>query len=49
MPVADAPAENPNKPMSIDEFIAWLGKKGVRATKSDSPPTVPGQKRPPEK
>jgi hypothetical protein len=34
MPVADVPAENPNKPMSIDEFIAWLAKKGVRATKS---------------
>jgi len=48
-PIADAPAENPIKPMSIDEFIAYLAKKGVRATKSDSPPTVPGQKRPPEK
>jgi hypothetical protein len=34
MPVADAPAEGPNKPMSIDEFIAWLAKKGVRATKN---------------
>lgn len=34
MPVGDAPAEDPIKPMSIDEFIAWLEKKGVRATKS---------------
>jgi hypothetical protein len=49
MAVGDAPAEDPIKPMSIDEFIAYLAKKGVRATKSDSPPTVPGQKRPPEK
>jgi len=32
--VADAPAENPRKPMSIDDFIAWLAKKGVRATKN---------------
>ncbi len=43
-PVADAPAENPNKPMSIDEFIAWLAKKGVRATKNgDSSTTIPGR------
>jgi len=34
MPVADAPAEDPIKRMSIDEFIAWLAKKGVRATVS---------------
>jgi hypothetical protein len=47
MAVGDAPAEDPIKPMSIDEFIAYLAKKGVRATKSDSPPAVPGQKRPP--
>lgn len=34
-PVGDAPAEDPIRPMSIDEFIAWLAKKGVRATKND--------------
>jgi hypothetical protein len=33
-PVGEAPAEDPIKPMSIDEFIAYLAKKGVRATKS---------------
>jgi hypothetical protein len=32
--VREAPAEDPIKPMSIDEFIAWLAKKGVRATKN---------------
>lgn len=34
MPVGDAPAEDPIKPMSIDEFIAYLATKGVRATKN---------------
>jgi hypothetical protein len=33
MPVGEAPAEDPIKPMSIDEFIAYPAKKGVRATK----------------
>src|SRR5580693_6091170 len=50
MPVADAPAEDPRRPMSIDEFIAWLAKKGVRATKNgNGSGTIPGQKRPPQK
>ncbi len=32
MAVADAPAENPIRTMSVDEFIVWLRGKGVRAT-----------------
>jgi hypothetical protein len=32
MPVADAPAESPIRTMSVDELIAWLRSKGVRAT-----------------
>jgi hypothetical protein len=31
-PVADAPAENPRRPMSHEELVAWLRKKGVRVT-----------------
>lgn len=27
--VLDAPAENPNKPMSHDEYVAWLRAKGL--------------------
>jgi hypothetical protein len=34
MPVADAPAEDPSKPMSHEELIAWLRGKGVRVTGS---------------
>jgi hypothetical protein len=34
MPVADAPAENPIRRMSMKEFIAWLRSKGVRATEN---------------
>ncbi len=49
-PVADAPVEDPIKPMSIDAFVAWLAKKGVRATvNNDAATTIPGRKRPPEK
>jgi hypothetical protein len=32
MPIAEAPAENPNKPMSQTELMAWLRSKGVRVT-----------------
>jgi hypothetical protein len=34
MPVADAPAENPSRPMSHEELIAWLRNKGVRVTEN---------------
>jgi hypothetical protein len=34
MPVADAPAENPNRPMSPKELIGWLRSKGVRVTEN---------------
>jgi hypothetical protein len=30
MPVADAPAENPMRPMSQKDLVAWLRAKGVR-------------------
>jgi hypothetical protein len=33
-PVTDAPAENPNRPLSRDEFVAWLRSKGVRVTEN---------------
>jgi hypothetical protein len=35
MPVADAPAENPNRQMSQKDLIAWLRSKGVRVTEND--------------
>jgi hypothetical protein len=34
MPVADAPAEDPRRPMSREDTIAWLRGKGVRVTES---------------
>jgi hypothetical protein len=50
MPVADAPADDPRRPMSHEELVAWLRSKGVRVTESgDGSTTIPGQKRPPEK
>jgi hypothetical protein len=33
-PVADAPAEDPRRPMSHEELIAWLRAKGVRVTEN---------------
>ena len=30
--IADAPAENPNRPLNRDEFAAWLRGKGVEVT-----------------
>jgi len=46
MPVADAPAEDPRRPMNHEELAAWLRKKGVRATKNgDGSTTIPGRKR----
>ena len=35
MPVADAPAENPRRPMSRADTIAWLRGKGVEVTEND--------------
>ena len=50
MRVADAPADDPRRPMSHEELVAWLRSKGVRVTESgDGSTTIPGQKRPPEK
>ncbi len=34
MPVADAPAEDPRRPMTHEELVAWLRSKGVRVTES---------------
>ncbi len=43
MPVADAPAENPHRPLSRDDTIAWLRGKGVEVTEnSDGSLTVYG-------
>jgi hypothetical protein len=33
-PVADAPAEDPRRPMSPQEYIASLRRKGVRVTEN---------------
>ncbi len=33
-PLADAPAENPNRPMSQKDLIAWLRSKGARVTEN---------------
>ena len=43
MPVADAPAEEPRRPMSREDTIAWLRGKGVEVTvNSDGSLTVHG-------
>ncbi len=43
MPVADAPAEDPRRPMSREDTIAWLRGKGVEVTEnSDGSLTVHG-------
>ena len=34
MPVGDAPAEDPRRPMSREELTAWLRSKDVRVTES---------------
>ncbi len=33
-PIADAPAENPNRPMNREESIAWLRAKGVEVVEN---------------
>ena len=33
-PLADAPAQNPIRPMSPKELIAWLRSKGMRVTEN---------------
>jgi hypothetical protein len=33
-PVADAPLEDPSRPMSREEYVAWLRGKGVRVTEN---------------
>jgi hypothetical protein len=46
MPVADAPAEDPRRPMSREDTIAWLRGKGVEVTEnSDGSLTVHGRAR----
>ncbi len=46
MPVADAPAEDPRRPMSREDTIAWLRGKGVEVTEnSDGSLTVHGRVR----
>jgi hypothetical protein len=43
MPVADAPAADPRRQLSRDEYIAWLRGKGVEVTEnSDGSVTVHG-------
>ena len=43
-PLADAPAEDPRRPMSREDTIAWLRGKGVEVTEnSDGSLTVHGR------
>ena len=45
-PVADAPAEDPHRPLGRSEYIAWLRGKGVEVTEnSDGSLTVHGRVR----
>ncbi len=45
-PVGDAPAEDPRRPMSREDTIAWLRGKGVAVTEnSDGSLTVHGRVR----
>ena len=45
-PVADAPAENPSRPMSREDYVEWLRGKGVEVTEnSDGSLTVHGRVR----
>jgi hypothetical protein len=43
-PVGDAPAEDPRRPLSREEYIAWLRGKGVEVTEnSDGSLTLHGR------
>ena len=45
-PVGNAPAEDPRRPLSREEYIAWLRGKGVEVTEnSDGSLTVHGRVR----
>ena len=45
-PVGDAPAEDPSRPMSREDYIAWLRAKGVEVTENgDGSMTIRGRRR----
>jgi hypothetical protein len=44
-PVGDAPADDPHRPLSREESVAWLRGKGVRVTENgDGSLTIHGRK-----
>jgi hypothetical protein len=46
--VQDAPTENPNRPLSQKEYIAWLRGKGAEVVENtDGSITILGKRRPP--